>query len=358
MLKNIVFKIKYIFIPCAENKYCPIFLDSNFLFYYLVFLLILKIITVPFFLYLPQTSFFASLTKDALIELTNEERQSLGLNELQEDPLLSEAALEKAQNMLDLDYFSHESPKGIKPWYWIKKAGYSYNEAGENLAIGFLDAEEVFNAWETSPLHRDNIINPQYKDIGMAVLRGDFQGQPVTIVVQLFGVKASSFSLVKDAQAQETQVQGIKDYSVVEQKTDTEVLSGGIQDNIQEDHKEKIKDATEKTETNKDQKIVQEEKSIKEEYASYEGTAATGEHYAIGFFKSVFANYYDLVKRLISYSLVLVVVALFLAIFIKINIQSKTLLAKSAFFIIIFILFILIDKEILINLISRRLIIG
>ncbi|MBT9169069.1 MAG: hypothetical protein DDT19_02421 [Syntrophomonadaceae bacterium] len=67
MLKKISPKLKLIFIPCAENNYRPKFLESKFLIYYLICLLILKLMTIPLFVYLPRSIFFASLDKGTII---------------------------------------------------------------------------------------------------------------------------------------------------------------------------------------------------------------------------------------------------------------------------------------------------
>ncbi|MDP1629757.1 MAG: CAP domain-containing protein, partial [bacterium] len=84
-------------------------------------------------------------------------------------------------------YFSHVGPEGAEPWYWIKKAGYDYVYAGENLARGFIDANSVFNAWMKSAGHRANILNSRYTEIGVAVLSGNMAGRETTLIVQMFG---------------------------------------------------------------------------------------------------------------------------------------------------------------------------
>jgi len=45
----------------------------------------------------------------------------------------------------------------------------------------------LFNAWDNSPSHRENIVNTNYTDIGIAVVSGDFKGAQTTVVVQFFG---------------------------------------------------------------------------------------------------------------------------------------------------------------------------
>jgi len=187
MINKAIYIIKLAFIPCEENEYRPKLLEGRFLIYCAILLLVFKIFILSFFVYFPSNIFFADITKAALISLTSKQRESLGVQTLKENSKLAEAALLKAENMMKEDYFSHQSPEGISPWYWFKEAGYNYKFAGENLAIGFLDSEELNTAWLDSPSHRRNLLDPNYTETGIAVLTGDFQGGETTIVVQLFG---------------------------------------------------------------------------------------------------------------------------------------------------------------------------
>ncbi|MBU4350839.1 CAP domain-containing protein [Candidatus Parcubacteria bacterium] len=187
MLKNLSCQLKFAFFPCQENNFRPLALQRQFLIYYVLLFLALKMVIFPFYLLFPKTSFFAEVISSTLIELTNQERQSSGLSPLKESLVLNQAALAKAKDMIENDYFNHTSPSGITPWYWFKQKGYAYRAAGENLAIGFLDSAEVEKAWTESPSHRQNLLNSNFKEIGIAVLTGNFQGKETTIVVQFFG---------------------------------------------------------------------------------------------------------------------------------------------------------------------------
>jgi len=197
MFNRFALKLKKLIIPCPENNYRPGILESRVLIYYIVFLLVLKVFFISFIVF----------SQSLLVELTNEKRESLGLNSLENNEVLQEAAYLKAQDMIENGYFSHESPSGISPWRWFEKAGYNYRAAGENLGIGFLDSEEIYRAWYDSPSHRENLLNPLYKDIGIAVLKGDFHGSETTIVVQLFGsekaVSAETEELFKEEDSEE-----------------------------------------------------------------------------------------------------------------------------------------------------------
>src|SRR6185369_1735151 len=105
---------------------------------------------------------------------------------------LAQAAQAKADDMVAKQYFSHTSPDGRSPWDFISAAGYKYQAAGENLAVNYQQAEEVETAWLNSPGHRANLLNPVFKEIGIGVASGNFQGNNVTFVVQEFGTPVAS----------------------------------------------------------------------------------------------------------------------------------------------------------------------
>ena len=111
----------------------------------------------------------------------------MGLSELKHSHTLDLAAQKKAEDMLKKNYFAHTSPDGIKPWHWFKEVKYNYTFAGENLAMNFVEAEDAMQAWMNSLTHRDNIVNKNYEDIGIAVAVGQLEGHQTTLVVQLFG---------------------------------------------------------------------------------------------------------------------------------------------------------------------------
>lgn len=101
---------------------------------------------------------------------------------LKVDRNLSRIAQTKANDMVNKDYFSHTTPDGNKFSYFLYQMGYSYNAAGENLAMDYKNNQAVVDAWMNSPGHRDNIINPVYTKTGIGIA---YKGNHVYIV-QLF----------------------------------------------------------------------------------------------------------------------------------------------------------------------------
>jgi hypothetical protein len=96
---------------------------------------------------------------------------------------LTQAAQLKAKDMFAKDYWAHNSPNGTMPWDFIKQAGYDYQYAGENLARGFTTSNDVVTAWMNSPEHRENMLSPNYHDVGFALQEGSLTGEPDTILI-------------------------------------------------------------------------------------------------------------------------------------------------------------------------------
>jgi hypothetical protein len=122
-----------------------------------------------------------------LINMTNQYRLEQGLNTLTPNARLTQAAANKARDLLTNQYFAHTSPDGKKFSQWIKDVDYKYFYVGENLAIDFNNNQEIFQAWLNSPAHKENIARPQYQEIGIAVIEGKYKNRQTAVAVQLFG---------------------------------------------------------------------------------------------------------------------------------------------------------------------------
>ena len=131
----------------------------------------------------------ADISVQELVDLTNTKRKENGLSQFSNSAELNAAATNKAEDMFAKDYWAHNSPDGTTPWVFIKGAGYNYVYAGENLARGFSNSEDVVNAWMSSTDHRANILSSNFKDVGFAVKSGKLNGEETFLVVQEFGSK-------------------------------------------------------------------------------------------------------------------------------------------------------------------------
>lgn len=116
----------------------------------------------------------------------NQERNEQNIDSLQEDAQLQQAAQMKADDMASRGYFSHETPDGKDPWYWLDKNDIEYTKAGENLAIKFEDPAGVVPAWMNSPKHKKNVLNANYTQTGIGIATGQYEGQEVIFVVELY----------------------------------------------------------------------------------------------------------------------------------------------------------------------------
>lgn len=105
--------------------------------------------------------------ENEVIRLTNVERAKYGLPALTTNWELSRMARYKSQDMIDHRYFDHTSPVYGSPFQMMTSFGISYRTAGENIAMGQRTAQEVVTAWMNSPGHRANILNKNFKQIGV-----------------------------------------------------------------------------------------------------------------------------------------------------------------------------------------------
>ncbi len=133
-----------------------------------------------------------ALSTSTIVTLTNHDRSDAGLLAMHYNETLGLAAQMKANDMANKGYFSHVSPSGEKPWYWLSQVGYKFIYAGENLAISFSNSDSLEHAWMNSPEHRKNILSKNYNEIGIGIAFGTYQGRPTTFVVELFGERNST----------------------------------------------------------------------------------------------------------------------------------------------------------------------
>lgn len=113
-----------------------------------------------------QTS-TADKEKAAVLKRINQERKAQGLSALKMDSTLNKAADARAKELVKL--FSHTRPDGTSCFTILDDAKYrvSYTMAGENIAAGYSNAEEVMTGWMNSDGHRANILKSGYDKVGI-----------------------------------------------------------------------------------------------------------------------------------------------------------------------------------------------
>ena len=138
----------------------------------------------------------SDITPENVSNAVNNERSQRNIPILTTNSKLTAAAAYKASDMINRNYFAHVDPDGHYIWDKIIAEGYTpYTILGENLAVDFSDTEGLIAAWIDSPTHRENMLNPSFKDQGMGVNFGNtasgqfsvaiantFGAQPVTLV--------------------------------------------------------------------------------------------------------------------------------------------------------------------------------
>ena len=118
----------------------------------------------------------------AVLCLINAERSAKGLPALAEEPRLDAAAIAYARLMRERDFFAHEGVDGSTPQSRILAAGYPRASGGENLAWGQRESatpSAIVRGWMESRGHRENILRPQFRLIGIGIVRGSpLHGRP------------------------------------------------------------------------------------------------------------------------------------------------------------------------------------
>lgn len=104
--------------------------------------------------------------RNSVVHLTNVARATKGCRPLKQNSRIQLAAQRHANDMAKKNYFSHNSLNGTVWWKRITRAGYK-DPGGENIARGYSAASSVVKAWLRSPSHKKNIMNCQFRTIGI-----------------------------------------------------------------------------------------------------------------------------------------------------------------------------------------------
>ncbi|MGI6778595.1 MAG: CAP domain-containing protein [Acetivibrionales bacterium] len=115
-----------------------------------------------------------------LLDLINEARTEAGVAPLEFDSELMEAARLKAKEMVEKNYFSHQSPTFGSPFDMMKQIGINFKTAGENIA-GNKTVEGAFKAWMKSEDHKANILNSKFNYSGIGVSESKTYGKVMVL---------------------------------------------------------------------------------------------------------------------------------------------------------------------------------
>ena len=116
-------------------------------------------------------------TELAFVQLLNEYRVQNGLQPLLISDMISEACDRHGSDMGKYKFFDHYTQasdwfaKGASPWDRMAASGYTYNTyKGENIAAGYSTAEAVFQGWKNSSGHNANMLNGNFKVLGVSLV--------------------------------------------------------------------------------------------------------------------------------------------------------------------------------------------
>ena len=117
-----------------------------------------------------------------VFDLINNQRTQNGLSALKLDTETLRVARIKAQDMVDNNYFSHNSPTYGSPFQMLNSFKISYKTAGENIAGNSSNSSAV-TAWMNSSGHKANILNSSFNYTGIGVVKSSKYGK---VYVQMF----------------------------------------------------------------------------------------------------------------------------------------------------------------------------
>ena len=104
----------------------------------------------------------------ALVEAHNRERAKTKLPPLKPSTKLEAAARGHARDMAEHQKLTHTGSDGSTSAERVERQGYHYRDVGENVAFGQKDVAGVMDTWMHSTHHRENILRPEYTEIGGA----------------------------------------------------------------------------------------------------------------------------------------------------------------------------------------------
>ncbi|WP_431960650.1 CAP domain-containing protein [Actinacidiphila sp. bgisy160] len=113
-----------------------------------------------------------SVAEVSVLALVNTVRATAGCQPLHADKKLSELASDFSADMAARGFFDHTDPDGDDPWDRAAQSGVN-KLGGENIARGQATAQEVMDAWMNSEGHRANILNCDFKKIGVGAVFGE-----------------------------------------------------------------------------------------------------------------------------------------------------------------------------------------
>ena len=130
---------------------------------------------------------FLNADEKQIFTLQNRERRDRGLRSLCVHPDLQRAARAHSEDMIRRDYFSHDT-KGRNEGSCerIRRYGYRWRACGENIGHNSTP-NRMLGAWMRSADHRRNILNGNFREVGIGAHTGNYSGSRTTMYTADFG---------------------------------------------------------------------------------------------------------------------------------------------------------------------------
>jgi uncharacterized protein YkwD len=118
----------------------------------------------------PEADVCPAGAERSVLELMNRIRAEERARMLGLDARLQRAARAHARDLATGGGSGHRGHDGSQPADRARRAGYEWRSVGENVASGYATPSMVVDGWMTSPGHRENILEPGFRDVGIAFL--------------------------------------------------------------------------------------------------------------------------------------------------------------------------------------------
>src|SRR4051812_44670406 len=116
-----------------------------------------------------------SRAERSLVTAINSARASAGVPPLRATGSLTSAASWQSQVLAQAGYLDHTSPDGSTLIDRLTRARWHGSTAGEDLAVAPTPSDAV-EMWMQSPGHRENLLSPQFRTVGVGMARGAWSG--------------------------------------------------------------------------------------------------------------------------------------------------------------------------------------
>ncbi len=128
-------------------------------------------------------SFFVETIETEMFVLLNEIREERALPPLTQNWEVTRVAMYKAEEMKNLNYSAHNSPVHGNPADMLNRYEIPFAVVGENIAAGPFGLRETAEVWLNTPVFRDNILNPGFKEVGIGRSRSSITGNSYWVLL-------------------------------------------------------------------------------------------------------------------------------------------------------------------------------